>query len=163
MGQQVQKTPAEVEKLRAEFESLPEAEPEMLGKRQVVVRLMPTIEGMQKKGYTFAMIANKFTENGIPLTVAALKSILSHAGEGGAPAKGKKRRKRRAQAAGQPGAATESPAPVADPTGSSEDSGKTAAPVVDGPKGTAEEPRREPKEGGPRKGPFTPRKDTGDG
>jgi hypothetical protein len=165
------------------FDGLSAPEPEKLGKRQIVLDLLPSIEGMKQKGFTLAGIAQKFTEQGIPLTVPALKSILSHAEPGGAAPKSKKHRKRKAQAAGSPGVATESPAPLADPTASSEGSGKAATPGMDGLKGTAEEPKREtkpvgssekeptpsekaeepapPKEGGPRKGPFTPRKDSG--
>ena len=157
----------------------------MLGKRQIVVRLLPTIETMKSKGYTLGAIAKKFTENGIPLTAAALKGILRHVEPGGAVSKTKRRRKRRVPTEGEPPAATPSPIVGTDPISPAEVSATMGAATAETSKGPAAQEAKQgakpvtkqtttatpppkssgpvqPKEGAQRKGTFTPRPDSDD-
>lgn len=57
MGQQVRMTRAEVARVREVFEGLSAPEPEELGKRQIVLELLPSIDSMKQKGFTLAGIA----------------------------------------------------------------------------------------------------------
>ncbi len=116
MGHQLRMTPQEVDELRRRFEELPEAEPEKLSKRQIVERLLPTIEVMKSKGYGLMAIARKFTENGVPLSVSGLKNILGHPSSAGAEPKSRRRRKGKPPAQRQPVAETTALEPTADNT-----------------------------------------------
>jgi len=134
MSKQFQISPEELDSWAKEIEGLPKAEPEKLNKRHAILRLKPSIEEMKRKGYTLAAIAKYFTEKKeLPITVSALKSILSHA-DGGEASGRKKRRKRKEQAQGPSASANPVHAAGTEAKSQGEVSGKKEGSAAEPPK-----------------------------
>lgn len=101
-------TIAEVERIRAAMQALPEVKPEQreVGNQEAVTQLSADIEAMRTKGYTWDEIAEFFAKNGIAIKATTLKSYARRAGTGSP--KGKKPRQKKRTPAAAPTAA---PAP----------------------------------------------------
>lgn len=101
-------TVAEVERIRAAMQALPEVKPEQreVGNQEAVTQLAADIESMRAKGYTWDEIAEFFGKNGITIKATTLKSYARRAGAGSQ--KGRKPRQKKRTPAAAPTAA---PAP----------------------------------------------------
>ncbi len=137
-----------------------------LSKQQAVRALLPQIETLRAKGYSWASVAAMLSEHGIPVSVAALRTYLRRAREeapkGGSPAAARRSRTTRAVAP-QPEpapatAASPSQGRAVAPASKPQPSNTAPAPMVAPQRATPAGPRQQEP---PRSG-FVPRPDTDD-
>ena len=77
----MQLTVAEVKKLIAELEALPamENDARLINKSEAIKMLVEQIDALQKRGYTYEMIAHILTQRNLPISVASLKTYFGRA------------------------------------------------------------------------------------
>jgi hypothetical protein len=88
--------------LQQSLETVAPYQPTELSKQQAVRALLPQIETLRAKGYSWASVAAMLSEHGIPVSVAALRTYLRRAREeapkGASPAAARRSRRTRAVA-----------------------------------------------------------------
>jgi hypothetical protein len=137
-----------------------------LSKQQAVRELLPQIEALRAKGYSWTSVAAMLSEHGVPVSVAALRTYLRRAREeapkGASPAAARRSRTTRAVAS-QP---EPPPATVPSPSqgqpvttaGKPQPSIAASAPVVAPQRATPAASRQQE----PSRSSFVPRRDTDD-
>ncbi len=83
-----------IERIKKTLETLPQHHDEELTKKQAIRMLLPDIEAIRAKGYGLPAIAGFLSEQGIPITVAYLKTVLCPRRQDAEGAKSPGRKKR---------------------------------------------------------------------
>jgi hypothetical protein len=65
-----------VTKLQQEVDEMPLYEPTHVSKQKAIAMMAPAIASMRAKKYPWKEIAARLTENGVPVSVAALRTYL---------------------------------------------------------------------------------------
>lgn len=107
-------TLAEVQKIKAAMQKLPDVEPEEreLSNQEAVSHMKDEITTLREKGYTWDAIAEFLVEQGIGIKPTTLKSYARRAAAGTSTARKPRARKRAASTVSKPAATTVEKAPA---------------------------------------------------